>query len=577
MFQLNKDDKRAAVLEKTGNLLIMGGPGSGKTTIALFKAKEIVSSGKLKSGQKILFLSFARATVSRVEEHANTLIPSAVKSLIEINTYHSFEWNILQRHGYLLNSKPLRLLPPHEAASKLSGINKDQIIEVAHSLFENQGLVHFDLFADLSNALLKRSNALRKIICDMYPIIILDEFQDTNPNEWELICTLGLNSTLIALADPEQRIYDFRGADPKRISSFIERFSPSVFDFGTENNRSNGTDIVQFGNDLLAQQNKGKTYNDVMIQTYSSVIPELKHITLKSKVLSACKWLNKEMANNDWSMAVLVPTNTLMLEVSDVFQREQRFSAKQTLPVISHNVSIDTAGPSLAALFIALLLEKGSTKECHTLDVLNSLNSHILGRKGNHAPTKADTEISAAIEKYISTGIINGKNRKALVQECEHIATAVNELSLTGNIIVDWKQIVEIVNGSSSPYIQHLVYDVRYLRLLQKGSQLHSSLGSLWKNNSSYVGAVEAVSIALTQEHFSMSTRKWNGINVMTIHKAKGKEFDVVIVYEGRYQSRIVSKPERIDQARLNLRVAVTRAKKCALILTPEEDPCPLL
>ena len=64
---------------------------------------------------------------------------------------------------------------------------------------------------------------------------------------------------------------------------------------------------------------------------------------------------------------------------------------------------------------------------------------------------------------------------------------------------------------------------------------------------------------------------------VVNIHKAKGKEFDVVIVYEGRYQSRIVSKPERIDQARLNLRVAVTRAKKCALILTPEEDPCPLL
>ena len=411
----------------------------------------------------------------------------------------------------------------------------------------------------------------------MYPIIILDEFQDTNPNEWELICTLGLNSTLIALADPEQRIYDFRGADPKRISSFIERFSPSVFDFGTENNRSNGTDIVQFGNDLLAQQNKGKTYENVMIRTYSSMIPELKHISLKAKVLDACKWLKKESGNNEWSIAVLVPTNALMLEVSDVFQKEQRFSAKQTLPSISHDVSIDTAGPSLAALFVALLLEKGSAKECLTEDVLSALNTHILGRKGNHAPTKVDAEICKAIEKYISTGIVLGKNRKALIQDCERIASAVNEFSFSGNIIVDWKHIVEIVNVSSSPYLKNLVYDVRYLRLLQKGSQLHSSLGSLWKNNSSYAGAVDAVSTALTQEHFSMSTKKWNGINVMTIHKAKGKEFDVVIVYEGRYQSRIVSRPDRIDQARLNLRVAVTRAKKCALILTPEEDPCPLL
>ncbi|MFR7989212.1 MAG: 3'-5' exonuclease [Anaerovoracaceae bacterium] len=70
---------------------------------------------------------------------------------------------------------------------------------------------------------------------------------------------------------------------------------------------------------------------------------------------------------------------------------------------------------------------------------------------------------------------------------------------------------------------------------------------------------------------------KWDGVNVMTIHKSKGKEFDVVIVYEGRYQGHIIPNPDRIDQARLNLRVAVTRAKKCALILTPEENPCPLL
>ena len=74
-----------------------------------------------------------------------------------------------------------------------------------------------------------------------------------------------------------------------------------------------------------------------------------------------------------------------------------------------------------------------------------------------------------------------------------------------------------------------------------------------------------------------MSTKRWSGVNVMTIHKAKGKEFDEVIIYEGLYHNRIVSKPDRVDQARLNLRVAVTRAKKHTLILTPVEAPCPLL
>ena len=74
MFQLKDDAKRTAILNETGNILIMGGPGSGKTTIALFKAKSIVETGMLKPGQKVLFLSFARATISRIEEHAGALI-----------------------------------------------------------------------------------------------------------------------------------------------------------------------------------------------------------------------------------------------------------------------------------------------------------------------------------------------------------------------------------------------------------------------------------------------------------------------------------------------------------------------
>ena len=73
---------------------------------------------------------------------------------------------------------------------------------------------------------------------------------------------------MIALADPEQRIYDFRGADPKRISQFIEAIHPEIFDFGLQNNRSSGKDIAQFGNDLLQQTNKGKIYNDVSIFAY---------------------------------------------------------------------------------------------------------------------------------------------------------------------------------------------------------------------------------------------------------------------------------------------------------------------
>ncbi|MFQ9801531.1 MAG: 3'-5' exonuclease [Clostridia bacterium] len=92
-----------------------------------------------------------------------------------------------------------------------------------------------------------------------------------------------------------------------------------------------------------------------------------------------------------------------------------------------------------------------------------------------------------------------------------------------------------------------------------------------------YFGAQIATENAFTQEYFSMDIQDSNGVNVMTIHKSKGKEFDVVIIYEEKYKGRILTNPEEIDKARLNLRVAVTRAKKKTFVLTPCSKPCELL
>lgn len=572
MFQLKEDDKRSAVLSETGNILVMDGPGSGKTTIALFKAKRIVETGILKSGQKVLFLSFARATISRIEEQAGALIPNEIKKNIEITTYHGFIWNILKNHGYLLNGHPIKLWPPHESARKLSGIPKDQLIEAKKETYFRQGLVHFDLFAQLCNQLLTDSQSLRKIITNIYPVIILDEFQDTNLDEWELIKTLGKESTLIALADPDQRIYDFRGADPRRISHYLEHFNPPLFDFGQENNRSNGTDIAQYGNDLLSGGNKGKQYNNVNIIPYPLRKKPLNHAYLKYNVLEACKRLSQESIDR-WSLAILVPTNALMLEVSDSFQREQMLANGQKLPIIPHDVAIETAGPSLAAMFLATLLEG----DCSDRNMLSALINHIVGRRGNKALPKADFALAVALEEYLKSGRINGKNRKAIIKDCEFLAKEACMMTRSGNVIVDWISLTELISSKPSQQLKQVASDLKYLRLLQKGSQLYSSLDELWRRTHTYNGAIEAVSSALMQEHFSTSTRTWDGINVMTIHKAKGKEFDEVIIYEGWFQNRIVSRPDRVDQSRLNLRVAVTRAKKRATIMTPNKDPCPLL
>jgi DNA helicase-2/ATP-dependent DNA helicase PcrA len=146
----------------SGHALVLGGPGSGKTTSALLKAGREIETELLSPGQQIAFLSFARATVGRVAERAAALLSTMAIARIEINTYHGFAWNLLRSHGYLLNgAATLTLLPPPEAATRLAEISTANRDEEKRRLFHQEGLLHFDLFASLAADLLTRSNALR--------------------------------------------------------------------------------------------------------------------------------------------------------------------------------------------------------------------------------------------------------------------------------------------------------------------------------------------------------------------------------------------------------------------------------
>ncbi len=578
MFDLSKQ-KRELISQK-GNLLVLGGPGSGKTTMALIKARYEVLNNSFKYGQKILFLSFARATISRVEEQISELgIDKTIKQKIEINTYHGFTWEILKSHGYLLNGiRQIKLLPPPDAAARFAEIkDTNQLTIEKNRLFNEEGLLHFDLFAKYSARLLENSHILTKIYCDTYPIIILDEFQDTNSNEWQLIRRLGSKSCIIALADSEQRIYEFRGADPKRIKEYIDYFKPKLFDFGKENNRSNGTDILKFGNDLLSGKINGNTYKNVNLKYYANIRGNI-HNQVKQVVLSSRQKLIKD--SNGWSLAILVPTKQLMLQVSDCLSSKQQFANGTIFPRIQHEVALEKEALALSAVLIAGLMEQGEAD----LEIKNRLIYHLIdyirGRKGSGKISQADLKLSNALITYMNTGKIRGKIRIDIINDCIRISQECSKLQFTGDPASDWILVRDIIKKSISEILKLVEHDSLYLRLLHKGSVLQSGLSEIWRERGNYKGAISLVKNALLQEHFSKTSLVHKGVQIMTIHKAKGKEFDEVIIYEGLYNSRLVRNPNNQDElykSQLLLRVAVTRAMKNVTIMTPAIDKCILL
>lgn len=601
-MQLTEGQK--SVLSAEGHLLVTGGPGSGKTTISIMKAAQIASRD-IRPGQNILFLSFARATVSRVIEaiEQDQTIKQEQKQKIEVDTYHSFFWQILKAHGYLLGlPRRLDILTPQSEAIALSKIRsqypkknltseqKDQKKRAEdaerYRLAHEDGRLCFDYFASYVAKLLSASNKLRKLLGTMYPVIILDEFQDTNDDQWAAVLELGKCSRLISLADPEQRIYEWLGADPERLDHFMNAFNPAPFDLSTDNHRSAGTDITKFGNDILHGKFRQKEYVGIEVDTFESI--PLKAITkLITSVYSARSRLLSQH-KPDWSLAILVPTKKMTRLVSEALHEPP---AKLT--PVSHSASIDMDAAILAAEVIAHLMQPAD-EISHLSIFVDLICNYFQGKGGNEPTQKALKEAERyrkAYAEYLTKTALGKPIRKTsvLIKAIE-AHNSVRNCRFNGDPDSDWNSIRKILTSSTCQNMKEIAEEVRNIRLLVRGSHLRKDLANNWREYGSYTESLEIFRGAFVQEHFSRASKPESGVVVMNMHKAKGKQFDEVIIFEGwpRWAGReIVANTDRIvwnnskenanNQARQNFRVSITRGKQKTTILTPVDDCCVLL
>ncbi|RWQ45672.1 MAG: ATP-dependent helicase [Mesorhizobium sp.] len=598
-------EKQKEIMATDGHLLVTGGPGSGKTTVSILKAAKIAEQN-LRAGQKILFLSFARATVSRVVEaiEYEQQIPHEQKRRIDVDTYHSFFWRIMKTHGYLIGL-PRRLFiltPPAEAIAlslvRFGYASKNKITDAEKAalnaaeeaerlrLARDEGRICFDLYAPYVGDILHGSERIRKLIAATYPVIILDEFQDTNADQWRVVQALGEFSILIALADPEQRIYDWIGADPKRLDHFREAFAPKEVDLSTDNHRSAGTDIAMFGNDLLTGNFRQEKYNGIAFRLYEPY-PDQAMTALVTSTYAARKRL-VETGRKGWSLAILVPTKKMTRLVSDAFR-----SPPAGLTEIPHMAAIELDGAILGAEVIAFLMQP-EEDAIHFQQFIDLVKNYFHG-KGGDTPTKGALQEADNIQKAYNKWRASQATGKAIGANSILVALLAvyqeaRALALTGNPDEDWKAVRSVLERGACSRLKELGHEVRNIRLLDRGTQLRQELSQDWRDTGAYRNALAIVRLAFVHEHFSTNAKPETGIVLMNMHKAKGKQFDEVIVFEGWprvAKGKIVANLDRIvrgndraeinDQARQNFRVSVTRGKQRVTILTPKGDPCVLL
>ena len=260
-----------------GPLLVLAGPGSGKTRILTYRIARIIETTPDRPF-RILGLTFTNTAAFEMKTRIEQLVPNARNRTL-LTTFHSFCADILRQHGHHVGLRPdFAILPqnidrisvlddaiaaairvhPHinqegeqllPMVSRLLGdcISPDDALPElkkrgAHdaealatiysnyrrSMVENNRLDFDCLIAEALN-LLENNAAVRRLIRRIYSYVCVDEFQDTNLAQYRVLVNLVDPSTknLFVVADDDQIIYQWNGADPKRLDELRKEFDVS--------------------------------------------------------------------------------------------------------------------------------------------------------------------------------------------------------------------------------------------------------------------------------------------------------------------------------------------------------------
>lgn len=299
------DNQREAVSWGEGPLLVLAGPGSGKTRVLTYRIASIIESSPDKHF-KILGLTFTNKAAAEMRERIAALVPNAGDRTL-LTTFHSFSADLLRQHGHHIGLKPdfTILVQDADRCSLLDeaidrvrngagghGMTSERLLPLVSRLIENnvgagealealrnwsfdgaeilasvygnyralmieQNALDFPGLIAEALGMLEKKPGVCKQIRRIYRYVCVDEFQDTNLLQYRILRHLVNPSTenLFVVADDDQIIYQWNGASPERLWELRKDFDMHLLQL-PENYRCPAA-VVKLANRLI-KHNSGR-------------------------------------------------------------------------------------------------------------------------------------------------------------------------------------------------------------------------------------------------------------------------------------------------------------------------------
>ena len=595
--------QKEAVLYLDGPLLIVAGAGSGKTKVLTSRIAHIIKEKRAFPNQ-ILSVTFTNKAAKEMQTRVSKMLGSTATSLSWLGTFHSICAKILRKHATAANlNSNFTIIDTDDQIRLIKNICKSENIDIKQlsprfilaiiDRWKNKGYypsevvvnnkdiyektilplykIYQQKLIDLNSCdfgdlilhtvkILENYPDIRQIYTTNFKYILVDEYQDTNfiQSKW-LNLLSEKTKNLCCVGDDDQSIYSWRGAEIKNFLEFDQVYENTKVIRLEQNYRSTQNILSVASNLISNNQNRvGKTLTTTMEEGDLVKLNCFKNG--KDEAIGISDEIEKKLKKK-------YSFNEMAILVRAIFQTrefEERF-LKIGMPyrILGGTKFYERAEIKDCVAYLRLIYQEKDDLAFERI-VNNPKRSigdttlkmiHEFGKENN-------LSLESAANKMLEQNLIKPKTKIGL--------------SFFLNVLNKWRNDLNIKKISHIKLLQIVLDESGYSAMLKNKKDLDNE--NRLENIKELLSAMkEFENLESFLEHVSLATstdQEWDGekINMMTMHAAKGLEFDVVFLpgwEEGLFphQKSIEEKGQNgLEEERRLAYVGITRAKKKAII-----------